>query len=170
MFFSLTSENPGMYKRSLGSPPQNRDQIWAAQDSCHTMSWLLESCCTKLVNLKCVHFMYRPRPLSILCPKCSLTWFESRLQGSTLNIEACVYVKCTSSFVPFSFEPSKLETRSSKDECSTGSNNHLRSTDLYRLLYFVLLTDYQSVCWQSVQRAPDTATILWLPKKSKRNW
>ena len=38
-----------------------------------------------------------------------------------------MYVKCTSSFVPFSFEPSKLETRSSKDECSTGSNNHLRS-------------------------------------------
>ena len=27
--------------------------------------------------------------------KWSLTCFESRLQGSTLNIEACVYVKCT---------------------------------------------------------------------------
>ena len=25
-----------------------------------------------------------------------------------------------------------LKTRSSKDECSTGSNNHLRSTDLFR--------------------------------------
>ena len=25
-----------------------------------------------------------------------------------------------------------VKTRSSKDECSTGSNNHLRSTDLFR--------------------------------------
>ena len=88
---------------------------------------LLDTCCAKFVNLKCVHYMHRTTSIVDFVCKCSLTCFESRLQGSSLNIEACV------KFCPFSFEPSnKLKIRSSKDECITGSNNHLRSTDLYR--------------------------------------